>query len=93
MKRFTILILLVLLQGVATVDGQIKSGLNTVLWKIEDLGSAHTSYLLGTNHFYGEEWLKSYPKIDTLLAASDTFICESLHGTDTTVTLPFFEPV
>lgn len=81
--RFPILLLLILLQGVATVNAQLKNGLNTVLWKIEYPGSTHISYVLGTNHLFGEEWVKSHPKIDTLVSASATFICESLHSIDT----------
>jgi len=81
--RFPILLLLILLQGIGAVNAQLKNGMNTVLWKIEHPGSTNISYILGTNHLFGEEWVKSHPKIDTLVSSSATFICESLHSIDT----------
>ena len=81
--RFPILLLLILLQGIGAVNAQLKNGMNTVLWKIEHPGSTNISYILGTNHLFGEEWVKSHPKIDTLVSSSAIFICESLHSIDT----------
>ncbi len=60
------------------LNAQVKNGVNSVLWKVQSLGSSHTSYLLGTIHIFGNEWVDSFPLLDSLIHSSSTFIIESM---------------
>jgi uncharacterized protein YbaP (TraB family) len=70
------LFILVLCLSVSVSSAQLKDGVNSVLWKVQYPNSPHKSYLLGTFHYFGAEWVNSFPVLDTLLTASSTFISE-----------------
>ncbi|MBS1512406.1 MAG: TraB/GumN family protein [Bacteroidetes bacterium] len=50
---------------------------NTILWKITNTNTEHTSYLLGTNHLFGESFVDSFPVIREKIQASDMVITET----------------
>ena len=55
----------------------------SVLWKIQAPGSSKTSYILGSMHNFGKEWVASYPKLDSIIKLSDVYLCESTSILDT----------
>ena len=73
---------------------------NSILWKVTTPNSKNTSYLLGTNHIFGESFIDSFPVIKEKLQLSDLIITElkldwikiseyynSRQGSDTLLTL------
>ncbi len=62
---------------------QIQNGISSVLWKVRHPHSTHTSYLLGTFHNFGIEWVNSFVALDTLLLSSSSFIGENILERDT----------
>ncbi len=52
-------------------------GQNTVLWKITDPVNKNISYLLGTNHLFGESFIKSFPVIEEYLKTTGLIITET----------------
>jgi uncharacterized protein YbaP (TraB family) len=82
--RFTTAFLTIfLLHGSAPFSfAQTNSVTSSVLWKITHTKSNKISYLLGTNHFYGKEWIDSFPLIEKLIDSSNTFICENALSLD-----------
>ena len=51
---------------------------NTILWKITNPKNEKTSYLIGTLHQYGENFVNKFPKIENYLSKSDLTIFECL---------------
>ena len=51
---------------------------NTILWKITNPKNEKTSYLIGTLHQYGENFVNNFPKIENYLSKSDLTIFECL---------------
>lgn len=51
---------------------------NTILWKITNPKSEKTSYLVGTLHQYGENFVNRFPKIEKILSNSEIALFESL---------------
>ena len=51
---------------------------NTIIWKITNPKNEKTSYLIGTFHQYGENFVNKYPKIEEYLSKSDLTFFESL---------------
>ncbi|MGG9960034.1 TraB/GumN family protein [Ferruginibacter sp. SUN106] len=49
----------------------------TILWKISSKQTHKVSYLLGTNHLFGESFVNSFPVIKQKLLASDLIITET----------------
>ncbi|MBW4891912.1 TraB/GumN family protein [Mucilaginibacter sp. HMF5004] len=62
----------------------------SVLWKIQAPGSSKTSYILGSMHDFGKEWVGSYPKLDSVIKVSDVYLCEntSIANTGNTASAP-----
>src|SRR6186713_3557518 len=81
--RKTVLLLSFLMVAFLNTHAQIKDGVNSVLWQVKHPRSSHISYLLGTSHDFGAEWVESFGVIDSLLSASQTFICENTLDHDT----------
>lgn len=53
---------------------------NTIIWKITNLKNEKTSYLIGTFHQYGENFVNKYPKIEEYLSKSDLTLFEGLEA-------------
>ena len=51
---------------------------NTILWKITKPKSEKTSYLVGTLHQYGENFVNRFPKIEKILSNSEIALFENL---------------
>jgi len=51
-------------------------GQRTILWKITNNNTRNVSYLLGTNHLFGESFIDSFPVIKEKLQASELIITE-----------------
>lgn len=82
MKTFSVVLFLFLSILACPSSAQNKTQILSVLWKIESPNTHKVSYLLGSIHFFGKEWVESFPKLDSLLNASSVFIAEWM-GKDT----------
>lgn len=51
--------------------------LNSVLWKVQSPNSEKVSYILGSTHLFGRDWVDSWKLLDSLVAVQENFICEN----------------
>ena len=56
----------------------------TILWKVTNPNTNHTSYIMGTNHAIGSSFVDSFPVIRMLLESSNVFVSETI-GSDTVI--------
>ena len=52
-------------------------GQNSILWKVTNPNSKHTSYLLGTYHLFGESFIDSFSMITETLKSTDLVVTET----------------
>lgn len=86
MKAILSFLLLMIL--VCQTSAQNKRQALSVLWKIESPKTHKISYLLGTLHLFGKEWLSMHPRVDSLLAVSNVYMGELTGSTQDTVKTP-----
>ncbi len=56
---------------------QPQQGIKSVMWKLEAPKSGKTSYILGTFHVFGKNWLDKFPVLKEKIKASRLFFCET----------------
>jgi len=56
---------------------QSKKNIKSLLWKIEYPGTNHISYILGTNHSLGHDWLKKFSFLNQLISSADAMYSET----------------
>lgn len=76
-----ILIIPILLFNI--LQAQNISKVQSVLWKVESSKSGRTSYVLGTFHSFGREWVEKFPVIKERIQASNVFFCEMKNTAET----------
>ncbi|MCD2424433.1 TraB/GumN family protein [Niabella pedocola] len=79
MKIFSLVLIIIFCQQLSL--GQQPKNIRSVLWKIQYPGARHTSYLLGTDHSFGQEWTNKFLIVKGLIATSDIFYSETGNST------------
>lgn len=74
MKTVLITVLLFL---IFDLYAQPQTRVHSVLWKIEAPNSGKTSYILGTFHVFGKNWLDKFPMLKEKVKTSGLFFCET----------------
>lgn len=77
MKIGVLFILIVGFTGSFCTAQQQSKVLNSVLWKVQFPNSAKSSYILGSNHLFGRDWVDSYKVLDSLVTVQEIFLCEN----------------
>lgn len=60
-----------------TLCSYLSFGQNTILWKITNTNSKHTSYLLGSYHLFGSSFVDTYPVIKEKLSSCELVVTET----------------
>lgn len=84
MPKLRFLFSFLLILSASCVAQNNPKGLKSVLWKVQFPNSGKTSYLLGSSHVFGDNWVKSWPILDSLVAGQENFICENISAIDKT---------
>lgn len=71
---YTVLVLLLLSNF---ISGQTQTKTIPVFWQIKTPNSDKVSYILGTNHIFGEPWVRRYPGLQSCIKKSEVFFCET----------------
>jgi len=71
------LTLFLMLISISATFSQKNKNVRSLLWKVEYPGTNHHSYILGTNHGIGQDWLNKFSFLKQLISSSDAMYTET----------------
>lgn len=75
--RISVLLTLIIAFTGSFCNAQQNKVLSSVLWKVQSPHSEKSSYILGSTHLFGRDWIDSYKVLDSLVGVQEIFLCEN----------------